>query len=111
MKQAPLFSIPKFKSQSDRLLFANLQGSSQALAISECAKQQTSPLILIVNDTPTAIKLQQELVFFVEDKVEVINFPDWETLPYDHFSPHQDIISTRIETLYKLPTLKKGILI
>jgi len=111
MKQAPLFSIPKFKSQSDRLLFANLQGSSLALTISECAKQQASPLILIVNDTPTAIKLQQELVYFVEDKVEVINFPDWETLPYDHFSPHQDIISTRIETLYKLPTLKKGILI
>ena len=111
MKQAPLLSIPALKSKSDRLLFANLQGSSQALAISECAKQQTSPLILIVNDTPTALKLRQELEFFVEDNIDIVSFPDWETLPYDHFSPHQDIISTRIETLYKLPSLQQGILI
>ncbi|MCW8994411.1 MAG: transcription-repair coupling factor, partial [Psychromonas sp.] len=52
-----------------------------------------------------------ELAFFVEQKIEILSFPDWETLPYDHFSPHQDIISTRIETLYKLPTLQQGILI
>ena len=111
MKQAPLLSIPELKSHSDRLLLANLQGGSQALTISECAKQQTSPLILIVNDTPTALKLQQELEFFGENKIEIMTFPDWETLPYDHFSPHQDIISTRIEALYKLPTLQQGILI
>lgn len=111
MKQAPLLSIPALKNSPERLLLANLQGSSQALAISECAKQQKSPLILIVNDTPTALKLEQELAFFVDDKVELISFPDWETLPYDHFSPHQDIISTRIETLYRLPTLQQGILI
>ena len=111
MKQAPLFSIPELKSHSDRLILANLQGSSQALTISECAKQQTSPLILIVNDTPTALKLQRELAFFVENEIEIMAFPDWETLPYDHFSPHQDIISTRIETLYKLPALQQGILI
>ena len=111
MKQAPLLAIPELKSHTDRLLLANLPGGSQALAISECAKQQSSPLILIVNDTPSALKLQQELAFFVENKIKVMTFPDWETLPYDHFSPHQDIISTRIETLYKLPTLQQGILI
>ncbi|WP_019613427.1 transcription-repair coupling factor [Psychromonas ossibalaenae] len=111
MKQAPLLSIPAVKNKTDRLTFSNLLGSSQALAVSECARQQQSPLILIVNDTPTALKLRYELEFFVEDKIELIAFPDWETLPYDHFSPHQDIISTRIETLYKLPTLKQGILI
>ncbi|MFT6985012.1 MAG: transcription-repair coupling factor (superfamily II helicase) [Psychromonas sp.] len=111
MKQASLLSIPALKSKSDRLLFANLQGSSLALTISECAKQQNTPLVLIVNDTPTALKLNQELEFFVEDKVEIVSFPDWETLPYDHFSPHQDIISTRIETLYKLPNMQQGILI
>ncbi len=111
MKQAPLLSIPALKGHSDRLLLANLVGGSQALTISECAKQQASPLILIVNDTPTALKLQQELQFFGEQKMPIMTFPDWETLPYDHFSPHQDIISTRIETLYKLPSLKQGILI
>ena len=102
MKNAPLISIPSLKSENDRLLFANLQGSSLALTISECAKQQNSPLILITNDTPSALKLRQELSYFVDKKIELISFPDWETLPYDHFSPHQDIISTRIETLFKL---------
>ena len=111
MKQVPLLSIPKLKKQSDRLVIANLQGSSLALAISECATQQSSPLILIVNDTPSAFKLEQEISFFSEQKIQIVTFPDWETLPYDHFSPHQDIVSTRIETLYKLPSLQQGILI
>lgn len=111
MKQAPLLAIPKIKNKTDRLLVANLKGSSIALAVSECATQQKSPLILVVNDTPSALKLQQELNYFIEDQVDVFTFPDWETLPYDNFSPHQDIISTRIETLYKLPSIKEGVLI
>jgi len=111
MKKNALINIPALKNATDRLLFANLQGSSLALTISECAKQQNSPLILITSDTPSALKLRQELSYFVDDKIELISFPDWETLPYDHFSPHQDIISTRIETLFKLPSIKQGILI
>ena len=111
MKNAPLINIPTHKSSNDRLVLANLQGSSLALTISECAKQQNTPLILITSDTPSAIKLRQELSYFVDDSLELISFPDWETLPYDHFSPHQDIISTRIETLFKLPSVKQGILI
>uniref|UniRef100_UPI00241E05FB transcription-repair coupling factor n=1 Tax=Ectopseudomonas oleovorans TaxID=301 RepID=UPI00241E05FB len=41
----------------------------------------------------------------------ILCFPDWETLPYDSFSPHQDIISERLQTLHRLPHLKKGILL
>jgi len=111
MKTASLLKIPALKSETDRLTLANLQGSSLALTISECAKQQNGPLILITSDTPSALKLRQELTYFVGEQIELISFPDWETLPYDHFSPHQDIISTRIETLYKLPSIKTGILI
>ncbi|MCK5818223.1 MAG: transcription-repair coupling factor [Psychromonas sp.] len=104
-------SLPPIKTKTDRLLFANLVGGSLSLIISECAKQSQHPLILIANDTPTAQKLKQELYFFCESTIDIINFPDWETLPYDHFSPHQDIISTRIETLHKLTSIKTGILI
>jgi transcription-repair coupling factor (superfamily II helicase) len=111
MKNDLLLNIPTLKSKNDRQVLANLQGSSLALTISECAKQQKAPLILITSDTPSALKLRQELSYFVNDKIELISFPDWETLPYDHFSPHQDIISTRIETLFKLPSIKQGILI
>lgn len=111
MTLSTLFDFPTQKKRKNRLLLANLQGASSTLAISELSKQQQNPLILIVNDTPNALKLKKELHYFLEDEIEIINFPDWETLPYDHFSPHQDIVSTRIETLYRLPALKKGILI
>jgi len=108
-----LLNINPLKSSTDTQQLANLIGSSQSFVINQCAltDAQQSPLIVIVDDTPSAIKLHQELLFFVENKVEVKLFPDWETLPYDHFSPHQDIISTRIETLYQLPSMQAGILI
>jgi len=108
-----LLNIMPLKSLTDTQHLANLIGSSQSFVINQCAQtsEQKSPLIVIVNDTPSAIKLHQELLFFAENKYEVNLFPDWETLPYDHFSPHQDIISTRIETLYRLPSMKEGILI
>ena len=108
-----LLNIEPLKSATDKLQLANLVGSSQSFVVNQCAlaNPQKSPLVVIVNDTPSAIKLHQELLFFAEDKFEVSLFPDWETLPYDHFSPHQDIISTRIETLYRLPSMKDGILI
>ncbi len=41
----------------------------------------------------------------------VMNLADWETFPYDSFSPHQDIISSRLSTLYQLPTMQRGVLI
>ena len=41
----------------------------------------------------------------------MLHFPDWETLPYDQFSPHQDIISQRIASLYRLPELSRGVLV
>ncbi|MGY8830475.1 MAG: transcription-repair coupling factor, partial [Pseudomonadales bacterium] len=44
-------------------------------------------------------------------ELPVLHFPDWETLPYDLFSPHQDIISQRIAALYRLPELKHGVLV
>jgi len=41
----------------------------------------------------------------------LLHFPDWETLPYDVFSPHQDIISNRLTTLYHLPNMEYGVLV
>ena len=108
-----LLNIQPLKSSTDTQQLANLIGSSQSFVVNQCAlaNPQKSPLVVVVNDTPSAIKLHQELDYFAENKFDVKLFPDWETLPYDHFSPHQDIISTRIETLSQLPKMKEGILI
>ncbi|MFP2769299.1 transcription-repair coupling factor [Oceanisphaera sp. KMM 10153] len=95
-----------------RASLGQLIGSSLALAIAEQVKQQQQLVLLVVPDTPTALRLEQEVRHLLADEsLPVALFPDWETLPYDQFSPHQDIISQRLETLYGLPALKRGLLI
>ena len=64
--------------------------------------------MVVVPDFATALRLEQELSLF---SLNIVHFPDWETLPYDNLSPHQDIISQRLLALHNLPMLDKGILI
>lgn len=101
---------PVLPSKSgDHKHWANLKGSSAALAISNTAKSSQRRILLVTADTPSALKLEKEIKFFLQAPVQV--FPDWETLPYDNFSPHQDIISQRLETLYHLTQSEPGIFI
>ncbi|GAB7219800.1 transcription-repair coupling factor [Vibrio comitans] len=109
MDNHSLFSLPIASTAGDRKQLGNLQGSSLAIAVAQLNKQHQGPTLLIVSDPQTALKLQMELEQF--SSVPISLFPDWETLPYDSFSPHQDIISDRISTLYQLPTLDQGIII
>ncbi len=69
--------------------------------------------MVVVPDNETAEHLLQELQFFCGngEDLPVFSLPDWETLPYDSFSPHQDIISERLSTLYRLPGLQRGVLV
>ncbi|WP_375057983.1 transcription-repair coupling factor [Zobellella sp. DQSA1] len=96
-----------------RASLGQLLGSSLSLAIAEQVRQQPQLVLLVVPDTPTALRLEQEVGHLLadDDTLPVRLFPDWETLPYDSFSPHQDIISQRLETLYGLPALTRGLLI
>jgi transcription-repair coupling factor (superfamily II helicase) len=90
----------------------NLQGSALPLAIIERAAAYDGLSVLLCADTSSAIKFEAELGYLgVDHDLDVLLFPDWETLPYDNFSPHQDIISQRLETLYRLPSMRRGILI
>jgi len=91
--------------------WGRLYGSSSALIIAQTAKQHKAPVIVVTRDTTECLQLQQALKVFTEDNLDIHIFPDWETLPYDSFSPHQDIISQRLETLYKLPEVSQGIVI
>lgn len=100
------------KNKADIVYWGNLHGSSLALSIANGAKQVKGTSLLVTADTPSAIKLEKELNDFLRpSELPVKLFPDWETLPYDHFSPHQDIISQRLETLYQLSLNQKGIVI
>ncbi len=95
-----------------RARWGHLYGASRALAIAESVRRHPGLVLVVVPDTPAAHRLEAELGFFLgAEGGEVLHFPDWETLPYDLFSPHQDIVSERLVTLYRLPTCRGGVLI
>ncbi|MBI2790484.1 MAG: transcription-repair coupling factor [Gammaproteobacteria bacterium] len=99
------------KKNGEHRYWGNLQGSLMALLIAEAAKL-SDPIVVITNDTQEANRITRELEIFLEPSgIAVLHFPDWETLPYDNFSPHQDIISDRLLVLSELSQLKKGVLV
>lgn len=91
--------------------FSGMAGSSFALSLAKIAEENEGLFVVLLPDASSVLPLRKELEFFLSGKFPVKTLPDWETLPYDYFSPHQDIISERLETLYQIPRLKKGILL
>src|SRR6185436_15612716 len=79
---------------------APLHGSSDALAIAMLAAR-ARPLLVVTESASHAQRLLDEIPFF-DPKLTVHLFPDWETLPYDQFSPHHDLVSERLATLYQM---------
>ena len=90
--------------------WTRLYGASRALAIATNAAQWPGPVVVIAADAAAAARFEHELAFYAPE-LPRLNLPDWETLPYDRFSPYQDITSERIATLTSLPNLKHGVVI
>jgi transcription-repair coupling factor (superfamily II helicase) len=87
-----------------RIATAPLAGSADALAVAELAsraKAQGRCIAVVASDALAAQRLVDEIAWFAP-ALGVAPFPDWETLPYDQFSPHQDLVSQRLATLYRL---------
>ncbi|WP_304638438.1 transcription-repair coupling factor [Pseudomonas sp.] len=105
-----ILSTPKFHNDSGKTVWGSLPGAARALAIAEAAADHQGLSLVITRDTAMADRLEEELRFFAPE-LPVLSFPDWETLPYDRFSPHQDIISQRLRTLHLLPQTRQGILV
>ncbi len=77
-----------------------LHDSADALALATLLRS-VRPLLVLTETAQDAERLRVELAFFAPD-LRVFLLPDWETLPYDSFSPHQDLISERLATLYQI---------
>lgn len=95
-------------------IWGQLYGSSLALALAEYCQETKGIKLIIAQDNLSASQLQNELQFFLNPEAttqELLFFPDWETLPYDQFSPHQDIISERLYTLSRLQQVTDAIII
>ena len=86
------FTLPRPVGSADALLLARL---------GEREKAQGRRVAMVTADAQDAQRLLEEMPFFAPD-LRCVLFPDWETLPYDSFSPHQDLISERLATLWRI---------
>ena len=86
------FTLPRPVGSADALMLAQLALRDKA------AGKVTA---IVTADAPDAQRLMDEMAFFAPD-LRCVLFPDWETLPYDTFSPHQDLISERLATLWRI---------
>jgi len=119
----PLIAPALPEQSADHRKWGQLHGCSDALAMCESARSHKGLTLVVTTSTDEAIRLEQAIRFFLdlppeedgatvtESGLELLSLPDWETLPYDLFSPHQDITSQRIRTLHRLPSTRHGILV
>ncbi|WP_419420871.1 transcription-repair coupling factor [Legionella sp. D16C41] len=105
-----LISIP---NPGKKQTWGQLYGSSLPLVLAQYCQNYAGVKLIITPDNLTAGQLLAELQFFLSatSNQEILFFPDWETLPYDQFSPHQDIISERLSTLSRLQQTTNAIVI
>ena len=95
------------------LYWQHLFGSSRGLSLIQAARAHGGPVLVITRDNRSAQQLEDELRFYAprDADLPLLPLPDWESLPYDTFSPHQDILSRRLLTLSRLSGLTQGILL
>ena len=75
--------------------------SAALTALIELARSQKRMAVLICANAFDVARLNQEIAW-LDPSLKVSSLPDWETLPYDTMSPHADLVSERLETLYNL---------
>ncbi|MEA5446595.1 transcription-repair coupling factor, partial [Gammaproteobacteria bacterium AB-CW1] len=96
----------------DRRRWGRLYGAARSLVVARAAAAARGPVLLVCESVREAEAVTAEVRFFAgASQLPVVFFPDWETLPYDVFSPHQDIISDRLDTLARLPGLDRGVVV
>ena len=110
-RRTSILTPPLPDASTRHLRTGRLFGAALPLAVANAVRRHGGLTLLVTENTHEAIELEASLRFFLGGEAPVVAFPDWETLPYDIFSPHQDIVSQRIESLYRLPGLERGVLV
>ena len=108
----PLPPLPR-AGQARAWWRAPVSVSALAWHIAAAARAHEGPLLVVSRDNHGAQQLVADLATLAGSHAELpmIAFPDWETLPYDQFSPHPEIVSQRLAALHRLPALKRGIVV
>ena len=111
MTDSLLLHPPLPRDTKQRTFWNAPHGSATAFAIATAARTNAGIVVAVTHDTHASHTLETDLRVFAGSDIEVLHFPDWETLPYDLFAPHPDIVSQRIATLYRLPATRRGVLV
>lgn len=112
----PLYPI-KTAGKSHHACWGQLHGCAQDLLIANTSNEYKGLIVLVTPDSHKAYTAEANIKFFSQQSQQqqtqqnIHIFPDWETLPYDVFSPHEDLISERLKALYTLGNLEQGVLI
>ena len=110
MKTSPFNA--RFESRPDGVTrWDGLHGSALAIALRAAAAAANRATLVVTRSSHQAQSLFRDLELLATQALPVLLFPDHETLPYDPFSPHPDIIASRLATLAGLPSLGRGILL
>jgi len=108
LKSTVSMDLPKI-SPGQRFALPRPPGSADALLLARLGEREKAagkPLAIVTADASDAQRLLDEIAFFAPN-LRCALFPDWETLPYDSFSPHQDLISERLATLWRISQRSK----
>jgi len=111
----PNHPLPLLPKAGQRRAYWRAPASASALAwtILDVARTHDGPVLIVARDSHSAHQLETDLSTLTahDESMPVLPFPDWETLPYDQFSPHPDIVSQRLAALNQLPTLRRGVVV
>jgi transcription-repair coupling factor (superfamily II helicase) len=100
----PVIAQPR--NAADPIYLRARTGLGRAFATRLAAESARRPLLAILPDSRAVNDAGAALAFL---GIEASVFPDWEVLPYDRFSPHQDLISARLSRLWGLPRETAGL--
>ena len=114
MAKSPLLPpLPIITAATETAAVRLLPAGALALAVASKVQHHDGLVVAVAGDEQQAYRLEAELRFFLGDKGDwpVVHLQDTETLPFDPFSPHQEILSERLAALHRLPETPRGALI
>ncbi len=111
---SPSLPLPALPRTGERARWGGLAPGADALALATLSRAHPATLVVITATGAGAERLREELCFFLDldpQRAQALRLPDWETLPYDRFSPHQDLVSERLLALSRLARAEPVLLI
>ena len=99
------------RSPGERVLWGKASLACVTLAIAQTMQDHAGLVVVVTPDAHSATDIEHHLRFFLgADAIPLLSVPDWETLPYDVFSPLPELVSQRLDTLQRLTALRRGVL-